>query len=240
MKIRMAELITGSEQAVGEGLTAPIRAVLKIDGQMVCGVVKSIPVEKITAECLCAILLRSWGAPVPEPVIVVGQPIRFASIDIGYPNLKQHLGFVEQLSEDQQKVLIRFGCDLLSQQESTPLMIAADEAIGNRDRNLGNILWDGSQIAYIDHERALGLEPMDADLNKLAMLVSEANNLNSIQASAVAISLTLSIDVMKEIESSVIDVSIHSTYLSNRITKLASKVLNRFPEPQDLLTGLNK
>lgn len=238
MKIRTAELVSGSEQPVGEGITAPMRAVLRIDGQMVNGIVKTMPIEKITAECLCAILLRSWGAPVPEPVIVAGEPIRFASVDVGYPNLKQKIGFIDQLSEAEKRALVKFGGDLLSQHESTPLVIAADEAIGNRDRNLGNILWDGNQVAYIDHERSLGLEN-DPDCNKLALLVAGASNLNAIQASAVALALTLSIDVMNNIDSSHVDVSVHSAYLSDRITKLAGKVLSRFPQPQDLLTGLN-
>lgn len=100
-------------------------------------------------------------------------------------------------------------------------------------------MWDGNQIAFIDHERCLGLENNDPDINKLAILVMEASNLNAIQASAVALALTLSIDVMKDIDSPHVDVSIHSAYLSDRITNLAGKVLSRFPQPQDLLTGLN-
>ena len=142
------------------------------------------------------------------------------------------------MSQAEQNALIKFGGDLISKCESTPLVIAADEAIGNFDRNLGNILWDGSQVAFVDHERSLGLEN-DPDLNKLALIVSNADNLSSIQTSAVAIALTLSIDIMKSIKSSDVDVSAHSEYLSSRITKLASKVLSRFPEPKDLLTGLN-
>ena len=238
MKIRTAELITGSEQPVGEGITSPVRAVLRVDDQILNGIVKSISLEKIAAECLCAVLLRHWGAPVPEPIIVVGNPIKFASIDVGYPNLKQRIGFTDQLSQAEQNALIKFGGDLISKCESTPLVIAADEAIGNFDRNLGNILWDGSQVAFVDHERSLGLEN-DPDLNKLALIVSNADNLSSIQTSAVAIALTLSIDIMKSIKSSDVDVSAHSEYLSSRITKLASQVLSRFPEPKDLLTGLN-
>ena len=142
------------------------------------------------------------------------------------------------MSQAEQNALIKFGGDLISQYESTPLVIAADEAIGNFDRHLGNILWDGSQFSFVDHERSLGLGD-DQDLNKLALIVSNADNLSSIQTSAVAIALTLSIDIMHSIKSSEVDVRAHSEYLSSRVTKLASKVLSRFPEPKDLLTGLN-
>lgn len=240
MIIRTAELISGSEQPIGEGITAPSRAVLRIDGQdIVNGIVKSIPIEKVVAECLCAILLRHWGAPVPEPVIVIGDPIKFASIDVGYPNLKQKIGLTEQMPSAERMALIKFGGELISKCESTPLVIAADEAIGNFDRNLGNVLWDGSEFSFIDHERSLGLEN-DADVNKLAVIVSQADNLAAIQTSAVAIALTLSIDIIENIKGPNIDVMVHSEYLTNRITKLASKVLSRFPEPKDLLTGLSK
>ncbi len=237
MKIRTAELISGSEQSIGEGITAPMRAVLRLDGQIVNAVLKSLPLEKITAECLCAILLRYWGVPVPEPVIVLGDPLRYGSIDAGYPNLKQKIGFTDQLSEHEQNALVKIGGEILSNCEATPLVISADDAIGNRDRNLGNVLWDGSQFAFIDHERCLGLEN-DRDVNKLVLLVANSSNVDSIQKSAVAIALTLSIDIMKNIESNHIDVSLYSAYLEDGIPKLASKVLSRFPQPKDLLTDL--
>lgn len=238
MKIRIAELIEGTEQPVGEGITAPIKAALRVEGQIVSGIVKSISIEKITAECLCAVLLRHWGAPVPEPVIVKGDPLKFASLDIGYPNLKQKIGYTDLLSKTEQEALIKIGRKLISQFASTPLVIAADEAIGNTDRNIGNILWDGESVAYIDHERCLGLSN-DPDINKLAALVTQSENITQIQTSAIAIALTLTTDIMHSIDSANVDVNIFSEYLRGRITGLPSKVLSRFPEPKDLLTGLN-
>ena len=237
MRIRIAELISGTEQPVGEGVTAPCRAILKLDGQLLNGIVKSISIEQITAECLCATLLRGWGLPVPEPVIVDGSPIKFASVELKFPNLKHALGYTNNMHPEEVEVLLKYCKELLSRAPQTPDLIACDEAIGNFDRNLGNILWDGKDMYFIDHERALGLGD-SPDANKIAALVIDSQNLTEIKQSAVAKALTLNCDLMKSIDCNKIDVNIFADYLNNRIRLVASKVIARFPKPADLLSNL--
>lgn len=237
MRLRTAELIKGTEQRLNEGATAPIKAALRVDAQIVTGIVKTISLDKIAVECLCALVLRAWGVPVPEPVIVQGDSLMFGSLDVGYPNLKQKIGYSEALSQPQKDVLIKIGCDLVGQFQSTPLVIAADEAIGNFDRNLGNILWDGADVVYIDHERALGLSN-DVDQNKLATMAMMSSNVENVKMAAIAIAQTLKYESIGAIDPLPIDVTNISEYIVNRISNLASKVLFRFPQPQDLLTGL--
>jgi hypothetical protein len=48
--------------------------------------------------------------------------------------------------------------------------ISFDELVANGDRNPGNVLWNGVQFTIIDHERALGIQPMQ--LNRLALFAT--------------------------------------------------------------------
>jgi hypothetical protein len=161
----------------------------------------------------------------------------FASIDTGYPNLKQRIGWSDGLPEGVKQKLILRGARLVSGFQETPRALAADDAIDNRDRNLGNILWDGASVAWIDHERALGLAGPCADQNKLAELAKIAGQHATVSAAAVALALTLgqqAVDEAQDVCSSLQSVDEFAQQVSSRLVSLANRVLDRFPKPIDL------
>ena len=167
----------------------------------------------------------------------------FACIDVSYPNLLQRVGWSSSLPPQVRAVLEQAASRLVAGFAQMPLALAADEAIKNLDRNLGNILWNGSEVAWIDHERALGAssEPM-ADMNKLAGLALMSGEHDRIAAAAVTASFTLSaraVDEAERICSAHTDTTGFSNVVSERLQHLGNAVLARFPSPSDLLEGIN-
>lgn len=194
----------------------------------------------VAAEAFCACVLRSWGLNVPEPAIVDEDPIAFASTDVGYPNLLQHIGWTANLPAPVRVALEAEGARLVASLSDTPTAVAADEAIDNRDRNLGNILWDGQKAAWIDHERAVSVVPME-DANKLVQMVCIAGDSSAIQRAAIAIALTLTSQAQFVTEAEercggIPGTSTMAKLVAGRITTLANRVINRFPRPADLLS----
>lgn len=199
-------------------------------------IVKNLSPQGVAAEVFCALLLRAWGLTVPEPAIVAS-PMAFASMDTGYPNMKQRIGWSDSLPAAVSSALQARGAELVSHFSETPLALAVDEAIENRDRNLGNILWDGENVAWVDHERALGVIPMQ-DTNILAVMAQMSSNAENVRSAAVAISLTLAQTAVKQAEaecSGHVDAIAFVTAVSTKLKGLAQAVLNRFPTPPDLL-----
>ena len=241
MNIKQVRIIDGSETPVGDGITQPNRALVRLeDSTTARAIIKKLDLKGFSAEIFCAALCRSWGLDVPEVAIVADRDLTIASIDAGYPNLKQQIGWSEHLPPAAKEVLAISGAKLVSSFNSTPKALAVDEAINNRDRNLGNILWDGNNVAWIDHERALGFDGMP-DENKLATMSIVSGDDEKMKQAAVAISLTIAADVANEVASTV-DYLDHSEefrkFVVNRIKKLSVMVLDRFPRPQDLLSNI--
>ncbi|MFZ5550818.1 MAG: hypothetical protein ACOZJX_19125 [Pseudomonadota bacterium] len=240
MELPVVELIEGSETPVGTGLTGALRALVRYaDGNIRAAVVKRMDTRAIAAECFCSLLLRRWGLSVPEPAIVGSPPIAFACIDVSYPNLLQRVGWSKTLPPQVRSVLERAAARLVAGFAQTPLAVAADEAIKNLDRNLGNILWNGSEVAWIDHERAVGAsrEPLE-DVNKLASLALMSGEHDRIAAAAVTASFALSFTAVDEAEricSQHADTAGFSDLVSEQLGHLANAVLARFPRPSDLL-----
>jgi hypothetical protein len=171
-------------------------------------IVKRIGAQQVTAETLAAILLRRWGLNVPEPAIVEELPIAFASMDLGYPNLLQRFGWSDSLPEPVRQVVQLQVAGVAAKLAETPTAIAADEAIDNRDRNPGNILWDGRTAAWIDH------------------------------AVAISLTLTAQIDLVREAGAEcggMAGAEQMAKLVADRLATLASRVLMRFPQPMDLL-----
>lgn len=113
--------------------------------------VKLIPNREIYIECVCAVIGRSLGLPIPKPLIVKvnhesldniepGQHLlAFGSEDSVYPSLKRR-GIDDELI----KKLENF--------KQTLDIGVFDEWIANPDRHGGNILFDGSKnFTFIDH-----------------------------------------------------------------------------------------
>lgn len=236
--IRIGQLVPGSEQTVGEGVTAPVRAHVIVDGRTEITVLKRLPQDGILAEAFCAVLLRAWNLPVPEPLLVkTAGGLAFASLDAGYPNLKKRLGWRDGLEEAERNALVLAGAKIVSNWADAGLALAADEAIANADRNLGNILWDGIDHAYIDHERALGRVLHQHNL--MAEFARMANMSEAVEKSAVAAALAMSATLPSGIETlGGFDASSYAALVCGRVTGLAGAVLKRFPKPADLLTGL--
>lgn len=240
MELSVVELIPGTEMPVGTGLTGAQRVLVRYpDGMVKAAIVKRMGSKAIAAECFCSLLLRRWGLNVPEPAIVGNPPMAFACVDVSYPNLLQRLGWSEDLPATTKKVLAERAAKLVASFTQTPLALTADEAIQNLDRNLGNILWNGDEVAWIDHERALGAspEPMP-DVNKLAALAVMSNEHERIAAAAVTASFTLSAGAVDEAEricSDHANAAGFSKVVSDRLKHLANAVLARFPRPNDLL-----
>ena len=115
-------------------------------------------------------------------------------------------------------------------------------SISNRDRNLGNILWDGVAINWIDHERVLGLH-IQQDRNLLAEMATMTGNAQRIQEAAVAIALSLgrhAVDSALHECSSFDDANGFAGQVDKKLAPLAMLVLKRFPQPNDLLqAGVN-
>ena len=120
------------------------------------------------------------------------------------------------------------------------MAIAVDEAINNRDRNLGNILWDGNNVSWIDHERALGYVG-SKDLNVLVSLALMSGEAEKIKVAATATALTLSseliVDSTQNIQG-VEDLVDFQKFVLQRIASVTTLVVNRFPKPDDLLSNI--
>lgn len=238
MKLRLGTIYSSIETPTGEGITGPVRGVIKVEDQLHAAVIKRIPKDAVVAECFCALLMRAWGLPVPEPILVMEEEtLVFASLDSGYPNLKQRMGWDDGLPEQAKLILEKVGAAIVCEWDDAPMALAVDELIANADRNLGNFLWDGVTHAYIDHERTLDLVPHQRNL--MAVLSMMAGKSSEMEAGSVAAALTLGRTVPSTLSApAAMDFSAQVAYIESRLPALAAQVLARFPKPQDLLTGL--
>lgn len=237
MPIPIVSIVPGTETPAGDGINRPNRCLVRFPDQTIRGaIVKYLEPEGVAAEVFCATLLRAWGLSVPEPAVVQAPRLAFASMDIGYPNLKQRIGWSESLPENVKRALELHGARLVAGFPETPRALAVDEAIENRDRNLGNVLWDGTNVAWIDHERALGRIPMP-DLNKLVLMVQASSaDQAAVQTAAVAVALTLAHQAIEQAEGDCGDheVASFAAAVAGRMAHLATSVIQRFPQPVDL------
>lgn len=240
--LRKAQVIQGTESLTEEGVTGACRCVLLLeDHTKRVAILKRGSTAEVTSELFCALLLRAWGLPIPEPFIVDDDgKAAFASGDAGYPDLKTRLG-IKGLdpSSAAHGAAVAKAIQIAASLPSAALALAADEAIGNVDRNLGNILWDGAQEAWIDHAFCLGLSSLP-DANKLAVMALHAGRGEAMRSSAVGQALALSMQALQTIAASqsdgAIDMNHGVDYVRGRAVGLAGRILSRFPVPNDLLS----
>jgi hypothetical protein len=241
MSIREVAIIDGTESPVGEGVNYAWRSLVRFDDETVSlAIIKKLDARGFSAEIFCSLLCRAWGLSVPEVTTVKNKEFHVASVDTSYPNLKQRLNLTDDLPEPIKQALILRGAKLVSTFSSTPLAIAVDEAINNKDRNLGNILWDGNNVSWIDHERALGYAGID-DVNKLVTLALMSGDDEKIKVAATATALTLSPELIVESTKNIrkIDNLVEfQEFVLQRIGSVTALVLNRFPKPNDLLSNV--
>jgi hypothetical protein len=243
MELAWATVIEGSETPAGDGDFGALRCVIETqDGELLAAVLKRDPPQLVFAEALCSILLSRWGLVVPRPFLIQeDQGVSFASADVGYPNLKQRVGLGVEQAEVDQETALRLAVALVSSFPSTPLALAIDEAIDNRDRNLGNILWDGAQEAWIDHALALGNGLHMAGLNKLCILMIEAGKADEALHGAIARWVALNRSVVATAASEI--GAMHNAapwrdMILERLEDLGVRLTSRFPKPDDLLAHL--
>lgn len=237
MKLETAKLVAGSESPIGEGVNAAIRCVLALrDGTRRAAILKRIPHERVMAECFCALLLRGWGLNVPEPFLVdEGASIAFGSADAAYPSLTQRFGISSLPDSPMKDALVNAAIQLVVSFVQTPLATMADEAIDNRDRNLGNVLWDGQSETWIDHELALGLGAHFPDMNKLAWMAANTPQVDTVKTSAVAAWMAVDRGVV-DTAGAASNCSGFAGLVAQRLNGLGTRILDRFPSPNDLLT----
>jgi len=244
MIVRRAKLIPDTETPIDDGLTnpPPMRAKVRLDdGKSVQAIIKRLPPKETAVECFCSALLDGWGIPTPPIALIEEENTYvFASLDTSYPSLKKRFGITQEMEKPESARRALAAGDVIKTWEETPRVIAIDEAIANRDRNLGNILWDGDSRSYIDH--ASSLNPSAHGINKLAGLIFAMGKYEKIEKSAVAACFTLA---QETIENAVEDLpetwleykTEFETFVSNQLPQLANKVIACFPKPQkDLLT----
>ncbi|MFC3626721.1 hypothetical protein ACFOKJ_11370 [Vogesella amnigena] len=241
MQIERTTLIPGTEQSLGEGNSKPFRAQVRLStGGIITVICKRLEQHKIAAECFAALVLRGWGISTPAPCLVLaGNEVLYGSQDAAYPNLKQRLGWSDHLPDQYKEKLIVAAATLLASWSQTGVVVAADEAIHNVDRHIGQVLWDGGEPVWVDHDQSLGVADLP-DRNKLALLLSACGLHNQVQTSAVSHALTLSDNGLLEAAESAAEAGTYqfAEFVANRLPALASRVVARFPQPNDLFAGL--
>lgn len=244
MIVRRAKLIPDTEVPLDDGLTKPppVRAKIRLDdGKSVQAIIKRLPPKETAVECFCSALLHGWGIPTP-PIALIEEENEyiFASLDTAYPSLKKRFGITADIGKPESAKRAMAAAEIVSTWDETPRVIAIDEAISNKDRNLGNILWDGDTRSYIDHASALN--PSAIGINKLAGLMFALGKYERIEKSAVAACFTLAQDTITNAVEDLPETWLEyknefENFVSNQLPQLANKVIACFPKPQkDLLT----
>lgn len=155
-------MLPGATLFNDQNINPTFKAHVKTHSEITVAYVKLIPPREIYVECVCAVVGRSLGLPIPKPIIVKvdnscfnqipeGQyQLAFGSEDSVYPSFRR-------CATDKDALL------KLEQFKKTIDVGVFDEWIGNDDRNVGNILYDGSDdFVFIDHGLALNKE-LEAD-----------------------------------------------------------------------------
>jgi len=122
------------------------------EGEVVVAYIKRVEEEELVKEAVCALIARAVGLPCPRPMYVLcpagtlmdTQVIAFGSEDAEARSLRRRIG-----SGAPETVL-----KILTQWVKVNDVAAFDEWIANGDRNVGNILFDGSKFTLIDHGQA--------------------------------------------------------------------------------------
>jgi hypothetical protein len=242
MKIQNAELVAGSETPAGDGVSGALRCVLRLPDQTLrAAVLKRGPFDEVAAEVFAALLLRAWSMPVPEAYLVIeGDTLSFGSADVGYPNLKQTLGLSALPDGPAKEAALTLAVAIAISLSTAPLAAACDEAIENRDRNLGNILWDGQTEAWIDHALAFGRGNGHPDQNKLCKMITGKSEQERFSRAAIAQALLLDRALPDAVEGILAAAPPgthgHAAFVTSRLASLGNRLVARFPMAVDLLS----
>lgn len=157
-RVEFGLMLPGAYEFDDENINPTWRAHVNTDKGIKIAYVKEVNPRSLYIECVCAVVGRFLGLPIPKPLIVKithdafdwvpkDQPIlAFGSEDAGYPSFRRYARTEEARSK-------------LKNFSKTIDVAVFDEWIGNWDRNVGNILYDGkNKFCFIDHENALHAE----------------------------------------------------------------------------------
>ncbi len=237
MKIRSGQIVPDTQMPLDEGVTAPFRCVVIVDGERFGAVAKAIPPANIERECVCAVVLRAWGISVPEPLLLE-QPdgtVCFGSLDAEYPSLAKRLAITKDLPDEIEAVLVQLASAIICSWDDAPQALAADEIIENGDRNLGNFLWSGGkEHMYIDHERALGGAPFTS--NHMVMYAQISGATEQMCRGAVDFARRLAPNLPRPAADHGLDFQWGIDRIRDRIAGSAQCILDRFPSPDDLFS----
>lgn len=238
MPIQRAYFIEGSDHPVGDGNNQPNYCLLRLDdGSIFKAIIKTVNEKSLATELISAHIMRHWGISVPDPYLVLMPDggFAFGSKEETYPSLRQSLDFDDELPVDMRHEIRISAAKKIFSQKQALIAIAADEALINFDRHLGNILWNGSSISWIDHEKCLW-NSKEADENKLVSLARLLGNFEEIREKAIH-----SAELIKKSTPPVFTpdfteylAKLDYTKFLNNLSFLSERVRDRFPKPSPL------
>lgn len=151
-------------------------------------------IRSLYIECICAIIGRYFNLPIPKPLVVKvthenfddipfgSHELAFGAIDLKHPSFRRYI--CDKLPKDE----IQRNLDKLKSFGKIADIGIFDEFIGNNDRHSGNILFDGKEFCFIDHDQAIpkGLKAYDAASNNIIIEAvykdrSDSDKINLIQ-----------------------------------------------------------
>lgn len=127
--------------------------------------------EGLCIEIISSLLGLKFGIPIPKPIIVLVEP-GHPQIPVGSPTFLFGSQMYEMPSFERFLVDSDLTEDCILEYPKLSSIVAFDELIANPDRNNSNILYDGENYRFIDHEQAFHPKqnphaPID-ELNKIA------------------------------------------------------------------------
>ena len=156
--VEIGLMLPGAMKFSDENVNPTWKAHIRTHSEVLVAYVKKISPRKIYIECVCALLGRLLGLPIPKPLIVKVTSDNFSDIpddkfvlafgsqDAGYPSFRRYTRNEEAWDKLREFTLI---ADIG----------LFDEWIANWDRNVGNFLYDGGKkFSFIDHENAISPE----------------------------------------------------------------------------------
>jgi hypothetical protein len=248
MAIRLGTLLPGSIE-IGIGVSRARRGfALTSTGKQEAVIVKRVAPDVLASEVFCASLGRAAELPVPEPIIVKDPSsgaMMFGSIFEDYPNLMQAFQLDPANASNEQLLLV---ARRLAQWTRIDEAISFDEWVGNVDRNLQNLLWDGfDHFLMIDHERCLGHKvPGRQEQNyllliALAAIVPDQPAIENLKVRVLDSVLEFEPTFANEAAEALRNVPMSSAascsqkyfeFVTQRLPQLAGRLVTRFPSSQ--------
>ncbi|MDD2658464.1 MAG: hypothetical protein PHY54_02140 [Methylococcales bacterium] len=159
-EIKVAELLLGFEKVDDQNINSVYRGHIQPehDETPLLAYFKIIPPREVFIESVCSLLCSHLGLPTPKPYLLIMSeavcPINgkhtmpaFATVDAQSPSFRQYLR-KDPSNEQAIIAILKKWVELIS-------AATFDEFIGNTDRNIGNLLFDGKSITLIDHGLAI-------------------------------------------------------------------------------------